>query len=136
MKEVEEKLQNEIRAERMGRIRAEQANKHLQLELVQKAALGGEAEGSKSETSWCLPLKPIGFINSVFSTRNGTPRQPHLVEAARCALTLASDVHASSLEGLEGYSHCWVLYIFHQNTDITKTLTDRSSKHSKIAVPR
>lgn len=130
-RELEEKLQNEIKSERMGRIRAEQANKQLQLELSQRSSLSDESLGK-----WCLPLKPIGFITSCFTTRNGTPRQPQLVHAARCALTLASDVHTSSLEGLEQYSHCWIIYIFHENTDITKTLTDRSSKHSKIAVPR
>ena len=24
------------------------------------------------------------------------------------------------LQGLEGYSHCWVLYVFHENTDLAR----------------
>lgn len=48
--------------------------------------------------------------------RRGTPRQPHLVPDARAALHLASGVPAACLRGLEGFSHCWVLYVFHENT--------------------
>lgn len=48
--------------------------------------------------------------------RNGTPRQPHLVPSARAELKLAIDVPAACLKGLQGFSHCWVLYVFHQNT--------------------
>lgn len=48
--------------------------------------------------------------------RNGTPRQPLLCPLARSRVVLAPHVPASCLEGLEQYSHCWVLYIFHCNT--------------------
>jgi len=48
--------------------------------------------------------------------RRGTPRQPHLVPAARAALQLAPGVPATCLRGLEGFTHCWVLYVFHENT--------------------
>jgi hypothetical protein len=40
-----------------------------------------------------------------------------LVPAARARLELASWVDPLALEGLEGYSHCWVFYLFHANTD-------------------
>ena len=136
MKELEEKMQKEVKAERMGRIRAEQARKLLQIELSQKSASSLAMAASGDESWSSFPIKPIGFISSCFTTRNGTPRQPQLVHAARCSLNLAGDVHASSLEGLEQYSHCWVIYLFHQNTDTHKVLTDRSRAHSKIAVPR
>lgn len=36
--------------------------------------------------------------------------------AARAALQLAPSVPAACLRGLEGFSHCWVLYVFHENT--------------------
>lgn len=49
-------------------------------------------------------------------TRNGTPRQPLLVPSARSKLKLAPFVPADCLEGLQQYSHCWVLYLFHANT--------------------
>ena len=47
---------------------------------------------------------------------NGTPRQPLLVPAARSVLKLAPFVSADCLQGLQQYSHCWVLYLFHANT--------------------
>lgn len=49
-------------------------------------------------------------------SRRGTPRQPHLVPAARAALRLGPGVPSECLRGLEGFSHCWVLYVFHENT--------------------
>ena len=139
MRRLKDKLKMESAdkiSERMGRIRAEQLNKRLQLDLsaCSSATSAPQSQGNQSENSasgWCLPLKPIGFMTSCFTQRNGTPRQPNLVDAARCALVLGKDVHSSSLEGLEQYSHCWVIYLFHENTDIVKTLQDRSTKHSK-----
>ena len=35
-----------------------------------------------------FPLRPIGILRSCFAKRNGTPRRPLLVPAARAALTL------------------------------------------------
>ena len=69
--------------------------------------------------------------------RNGTPRQPLLVPLARCRLRLVSDVPAATLAGLAQYSHVWVLYIFHENTDLVKVWQgDRSGLKAKVAVPR
>lgn len=48
--------------------------------------------------------------------RNGTPRQPLLVPAARARLRLQPDVPTCCLDGLLDYSHCWVIYVFHLNT--------------------
>jgi tRNA (Thr-GGU) A37 N-methylase len=48
--------------------------------------------------------------------RTGTPRQPHLVPAARAVLRLAPGIPPTCLEGLQQFSHCWVLYVFHENT--------------------
>lgn len=71
---------------------------------------GGVASGS-DQLDWqstAFPMRPIGLLRSCFSRRNGTPRQPLLVPAARAALTLRPDLSADFFEGLQGYSHCWV----------------------------
>lgn len=86
-------------------------------------------------------LVVAGILQSCFSARNGTPRQPLLVPAARSCLTLASDVPAAALEGLDAFSHAWVLYIFHANTDAAKSLlagggASRAGLKAKIHVPR
>ncbi|XP_076904029.1 uncharacterized protein LOC143559289 [Bidens hawaiensis] len=91
----------------------------------------------KLETTY--PMSPIGTIRSCFSTRNGTPRQPLIVPLARARLTFdASLVPPASLEGLEEYSHCWIIYVFHLNTDLDKLWKNpsRSKLKAKVRVPR
>ena len=55
-------------------------------------------------------MKPIGFIRSVFSAKNGTPRQSAVCQDARATLTISQDVFTNpehSLMGLESFSHIW-----------------------------
>jgi len=81
------------------------------------AAAAGPAAGVSAFT-----FRPIGVLRSCFARRNGTPRQPLLVPAARASLTLAPGLPADLLLGLDAYSHAWVLYVPHENTDLVKTL--------------
>ena len=71
---------------------------------------------------------PIGVVHSCFSRRNGTPRQGgDLVPSARCVFFLDGGLPRDLLSGLDRYSHCWVLYEFHANTnrrDTEKTETE------------
>ncbi|KAL6763893.1 TsaA-like domain-containing protein [Haematococcus lacustris] len=150
-------------SDRTGRIRAEQEVLRLQLHLANQTrnqepatqAPGSKAynegssstdtEGSSSSRLGGPPvlpvgyfMKPIGHIQSCFSQRNGTPRQPQLVPAARCRLLLAPDIPADCLEGLADYSHVWLLFVFHRNTDLAKSLgsqpqTQHPSHPSKAA---
>lgn len=115
-------------AERQGRIRAQQD--------LRKALLNSRSE--KSELA-SYPVSPIATIRSCFSTRNGTPRQPLLVPLARATLIFDSaQAPPASLEGLEEYSHCWILYVFHLNTDLEKLWKhpSRSKFKAKVRVPR
>ena len=87
-----------------------------------------------------FPMRPIGILRSCFTRRNGTPRQPLLVPAARARLALRPELGAEFLEGLQQYSHCWVLYIFHENTDLQRLWQPEQQRgagvRSKIRVPR
>ncbi|GAQ90789.1 hypothetical protein KFL_006850030 [Klebsormidium nitens] len=121
------KEEKERAAERAGRIRA-------QKELREKVVPAGTEGVSAS-----YPFTPIGTLRSCFSTRNGTPRQPLLVPLSRARLTLTpGGVPAMALEGLAQYSHCWVLYVFHENTDLGRLWTDPDNKNfrAKVKVPR
>ncbi len=119
-----ELLTNERRSERAGRIRAE---KKLRDSTV--------APDKQAPDAW--PLKPIGTIRSCFSQRNGTPRQPMLVSSARCTLTLRCELSGEFLDGLEQFSHVWVLFIFHKNTDIQRVFSgEYGGVRGKIRVPR
>ncbi|XP_073044221.1 uncharacterized protein [Primulina eburnea] len=118
-------------AERQGRIRAQRA---LREALNQPHS--GEAE---SKFLKAYPMAQIGVVKSCFSTRNGTPRQPLLVPLARATLIFDSTrVPQASLEGLEGYSHCWLIYVFHLNTNLDKLWKkpSQSKFKAKVRVPR
>ena len=69
---------------------------------------------------------PIGVVHSCFSRRNGTPRQGgDLVPSARCVFFLDGGLPRDLLSGLDRYSHCWVLYEFHANTNRRDVVSDR-----------
>lgn len=96
-------------AERAARIRLQRAQRSLPPEVV-----------------------PLGVLRSCFSRRCGTPRQPGLVPAARAVLTLRPGVPACALDGLAEHSHVWLLYLFHQNTN----LHGGAGVRARVAVPR
>ncbi|XP_011623810.2 uncharacterized protein LOC18435423 isoform X1 [Amborella trichopoda] len=115
-------------SERKGRIRAQQAL---------RKALSGHNSDKSGFTSY--PMTPIATVQSCFSTRNGTPRQPLLIPLARACLVLdPSQIPPATLEGLSGFSHCWILYVFHLNTDLEKLWgkPTNSKFKAKVRVPR
>ena len=63
-----------------------------------------------------LTLDPIGTIHSCYGEKFGIPRQPGLVKSATATLELAPPYDTpDALRGLEGFSHLWVIFIFHQS---------------------
>ncbi len=61
------------------------------------------------------PFQTIGIIRSCFKEKFGTPRQPGLATEARATLELRPPYdRPESLTGLEGFSHLWVVFVFHQ----------------------
>ncbi|KAG9456019.1 hypothetical protein H6P81_000527 [Aristolochia fimbriata] len=131
IRELEVSLKDSLEklaAERQGRIRAQQA---MRKTLVQ--------QNCDQTQQRSYPMTPIGFVKSCFSTRNGTPRQPLLIPLARACLVLdSSRAPPEALEGLSEYSHCWILYVFHLNTDLEKLWKEpsRSKFKAKVRVPR
>jgi tRNA-Thr(GGU) m(6)t(6)A37 methyltransferase TsaA len=60
-------------------------------------------------------FKPIGVVRSCFKEKFGIPRQPGLAPEARATLELTTPFNRSeALFGLEGFSHIWVIFVFHQ----------------------
>lgn len=74
-------------------------------------------------------MKPIGFIESYYKDKFGVPRQPGLVKAATARLKIRADLQPhQSLQGLEGFSHLWLIWVFHEN---------RTARyHAKVHPPR
>jgi len=135
-KRMLEKVDGDRLAERRGRIKAE---KGLRSNLLSAPAAGPSAAPVTPSAKGVVayPLTPVGTLRSCFSQRNGTPRQPLLVPAARAEVVLRAGMPPDILEGITQYSHCWVLYIFHENTDLTRLWEPMGGKvKSKINVPR
>jgi len=80
-------------------------------------------------------FRPIGVVSSPFCDRRGTPRQPILVPAARGKIVFDRTVvqHAHFAE-LSEFSHIWVIFVFHDNTNVDKG--DVSTAAAKIKPPR
>lgn len=74
-------------------------------------------------------MEPIGYLESCFKDKFGTPRQPGLVKKAQARLKIRPDLQPEeSLQGLEGFSHIWLIWVFHQNKV--------ARYHSKVHPPR
>ncbi|KAL6054406.1 hypothetical protein STEG23_037361 [Scotinomys teguina] len=62
--------------------------------------------------------EPIGYLESCFSAKNGTPRQPSICSHSRACLKIRKSIFNNpehSLMGLEQFSHVWILFVFHKN---------------------
>lgn len=60
-------------------------------------------------------LQPIGIIRSCYTDKFGIPRQPGLVKSATATLELLPPYNQpEAFRGLEGFSHLWIVFVFHQ----------------------
>ncbi|XP_037653718.1 tRNA (adenine(37)-N6)-methyltransferase isoform X2 [Choloepus didactylus] len=78
-----------------------------------------------------LLTDPIGYLESCFSAKNGTPRQPSICSHSRACLRIRKSIFNNpehSLMGLEQFSHVWILFVFHKN--------GRLSCKAKVQPPR
>jgi tRNA (adenine37-N6)-methyltransferase len=67
-----------------------------------------------SSNTHSLHCQPVAFIRSPFKEKFAVPRQPGLVTAAQQKLILTNDCNREEiLRGLEGFSHLWLIFVFH-----------------------
>lgn len=60
-------------------------------------------------------FQPIGIIHSCYKEKFGIPRQPGLVPAATATLELYAPYDCpEALSELQGFSHIWLVFVFHQ----------------------
>lgn len=58
---------------------------------------------------------PVGWIHSPYKEKFAIPRQPGLVTAAQSHITLCNNCNREEiLRGLEGFSHIWLVFVFHE----------------------
>ena len=78
-----------------------------------------------------ISYQPIGYLRSIFASKNGTPRQSGLSEYARASLTVSKELFSNpchSLHSLDQFSHVWLLWSFHHNVG--------PAVKAKVAPPR
>jgi len=74
-------------------------------------------------------MEAIGIIESCYRDKFGTPRQSGLAKHSMAQLRLRPDLQAEqSLEGITGFSHLWLIWVFHQNHS--------QRFHAKVHPPR
>lgn len=62
--------------------------------------------------------RPIGFVESPFRERRGTPRQPMLVTAATGRIRMVKQlIQPEHFAEIKEFSHIWVVFVFHDNTN-------------------
>lgn len=59
----------------------------------------------------------IGYVHTPFVEKFGVPRQPNLVEVEGIIEFLPPYDQPAAFEGLEGFSHLWLIWQFHQNRE-------------------
>ena len=61
-------------------------------------------------------MRPIARIRSDFGSKFGVPRQSGLVDALEAAVVFEEPYrNPDALRGLEGFSHIWLIWAFHQS---------------------
>jgi len=63
-----------------------------------------------------LEFDIIGYVETCFKEKFGIPRQPGLVSEAKGIIRLKNeDDYRTAIRTLEGFSHLWVIFVFHEH---------------------
>lgn len=84
----------------------------------------------QTTTTTNVTFDPIGTIKTVFSDKRAVPRQASVASELSSRIELNSAIFNNpehSVEGLESFSHIWIIYHFHRNPAHFK---------AKVAPPR
>ncbi|KNB43855.1 hypothetical protein JH06_2219 [Blastocystis sp. subtype 4] len=115
-------------SERVGRVRAEK-------EL--RKVIEGQR---KEEDGDGYVFNPIGFARSCYVHCQGVPRQPGLVPNARSRIEIEEWVPPPAFDDLTQFSHIWVLFVFHMNTNLStlhRSITEKGFTFpAKVRPPR
>lgn len=106
-----DRLKRQRNEERSGRILAQQKLRELR---------------NKESNSKGFVLEPIAYLESPFLERRGTPRQPMLVPAAKARIRFVKQrIQHEHFAELKEFSHLWVVFMFHENTNVGTTIAAR-----------
>ena len=79
-------------------------------------------------------MEEIGVIQSPFPQRAGCPRQGTLAPHVKSLLVLHPHISPQVLDGIQSYSHLWIIFQFHLNPrNKAKNNNTATPKHKFIA---
>ncbi|TMW68785.1 hypothetical protein Poli38472_006253 [Pythium oligandrum] len=98
----------------------------------------------KLDTSNGHYVQALGHVHSCFKSCLGTPRQGLFAPSTRGLVTFHRNVSPDTLIGLEAFTHLWIVFVFHKNTNGKNARAHqglRSDSHrytfkAKIAPPK
>ncbi|MDQ9022435.1 tRNA (N6-threonylcarbamoyladenosine(37)-N6)-methyltransferase TrmO [Acinetobacter sichuanensis] len=79
-----------------------------------------------------LTLPIIGYMHSPYKEKFGIPRQPNLVQVESYIEMLAPYNDLLAFEGIEEFSHLWLVWQFHEN----KNIEENQKFRSQVRPPR
>jgi len=60
-------------------------------------------------------FRSIGHVRTPYTEKFGTPRQSNLVNDTTSTFELREDLNPEIFDGLESYSHVWLIFVFDRN---------------------
>lgn len=83
-----------------------------------------------------LTVPIIGTVHSPFHEKFGIPRQPNLVQVPAIIEFSAPFDNALAFEGIEQFSHLWLIWQFHQHKNDSQNLLETAKFRTQIRPPR
>jgi tRNA-Thr(GGU) m(6)t(6)A37 methyltransferase TsaA len=83
------------------------------------------------ESASIWSVRPVGTVRSIYRLCVGTPRQGLLAPQARGKIEVTLPEAHHVVDGLEAYSHVWIIFMFHLNT----RPSHRRKQPTKISPP-
>lgn len=78
----------------------------------------------------------IGYMHSPYQEKFGIPRQPNLVQVESYIELSEPYNDLSAFEGIEDFSHLWLLWQFHDNKNNDNSLNQMSKFRPQVRPPR
>ena len=130
--QLEMRLRSEKKEhERTERKRLSERNGRKKAEKTLKDASGMDKASS---------MRSIAVVESNFQQCHGVPRQASLAPGTRAAIRFEKRVCPTSFDELSSFSHIWILFLFHENTDFSKNAIVHQDRHksfrAKVKPPR
>lgn len=86
------------------------------------------------KTEICVPI--IAYMRSPFREKFGIPRQPNLVEVESYLEMQAPYNDLAAFEGIEAFSHLWLIWNFHENKSSVNNSTTKQPFRAQVRPPR